>query len=79
MVTDNAGISTHRVNFPDNLAFGDSTHCGVAGHLTNDSHIHGDEQGRGSEVCGGGSGFIARVPCPNYDDVVCVVNHVWRS
>src|SRR6185312_10607457 len=40
LVADQAGITTHSIYFPDDLALGDTPHRRVAAHLGNGLHVH---------------------------------------
>ena len=65
-----ARIAAEGVHLTHDLAFGNATHGGVAGHLADDPHVHGDEQGGGPKVRGCRSGFIAGVSGAHDDDIV---------
>ena len=69
-VGNEPGIAAKGVHFTHDLAFGDAPHGGVARHLTNDPHVHGDEQGGGPKVRGSCGGFVAGVACAHDDDIV---------
>ena len=75
VIAHDTRVSTKCIDFTDDLTLCDSTHSGVTRHLTNDAHVHGDEQGRGPEVGGSSSGFIASVPCSDHYNVVSIVDH----
>ena len=74
VIADDTGISTEGINFPDNLSFCNSSHGWIATHLSDHTHVHGDEKGSCAEVGCGRSSFIASVTCA-YDDDVIFRNH----
>jgi hypothetical protein len=43
-VADDPRIATHGIYFADNLAFSDAAHGGVAAHLGDSLHVHGDQE-----------------------------------
>ena len=74
-IADEARVSTEGIDFTYDLAFCDTAHCGVTRHLAYYPHVHGDEEGRGAQVGGGGSGFVACMAGADDNDVVSVRSH----
>jgi len=68
-------VAPQGVYFADNLTLSHPPHSGVAGHLTNGLHVHGNQQGTGSQACGCGGGFASGMASANYNDIKTLVLH----
>lgn len=74
-IGDEAHETTERINFPYDLSFGDASHGGIAAHLCNLVHVHGDEECFGAKACGGGGGFTAGMSGAYDDDVIQEIHY----
>jgi hypothetical protein len=68
-VGDFAHDSAEGVDFADEMAFGDTSDSGVAGHLRDEVEVEREERGAEAHAGGGHSGFAASM-AGAYDDYV---------
>ena len=76
LIGNDAGESTQGIYLTHELAFGDAPHGGIAGHLADLGHIHGDEQNPAAQVGRCRSRFIAGMASTYDDDVILGMFHV---
>ncbi len=71
---DGIGYFTHhaaeRVNLPDQMAFGDSTDGGIAGHLRDQVGVHRDHRGAEAQAGAGTRSFAAGMAAADNHNVV---------
>jgi hypothetical protein len=69
-VRDAAHLSAQSVYLSDNLTFGDSADCRVAGHRGHFGHIHRKQQRARAETRGGRGRFASGVSAADDDNIV---------
>ena len=69
-VRHQAHVSAQGVDFADDLSLGDAAHGGVAAHLPDFVHVHGDEAGLRAQAGCGGCGFASGMAGAYHDYVV---------
>jgi hypothetical protein len=65
-VGDFAHDAAERVDFPDEMAFGDAADGGVAGHLRDEIDVQSEEGGLQAHAGGGHGGFASGVSGADY-------------
>src|SRR5690606_36150998 len=70
VVRDYAGVSVHGIDLANDLTFGDSSDCRIAGHLGDRIHIHGDEHHGGSHIGCSYCSFTSGMSGSDHDDVI---------
>jgi hypothetical protein len=63
------------IYFAHELAFGDASHGGIAGHLANLCHVHGDEEDATAHVGSGRRRFIAGMSSSHDNHIILGVFH----
>ena len=69
-VTDNARITTHGIDFTDNLSLGNAAHSRVARHGSKQSQVHSDKQDFAAHIGRCRCRLTARVTCAYNDDII---------
>ena len=65
-----AGVPAKGIDLSNDLSFGDASHGGVARHLPNDPHVHGDQEGGGAQIGCCCRGFVAGVSGADHNHIV---------
>ena len=69
-VGDDAGVSAKRIHLANDLSFGDTAHGGVATHLPDHPHVHGDEEDHRAHVRCCRSCFVPCVASSDHDHII---------
>src|SRR5690349_4835469 len=75
-VGDFAHDAAERVDFTDEVAFGDAADGGVAGHLRDEVEVHGDHGGFEAHARRGAGGLATGVTGADDDDVVSFLHWI---
>ncbi len=70
--------AAERVDFADEMALGDAADGGVAAHLGDEVHVHGDERGLEAHARGSHGGFAASVAGADDNDIVLFRKRHWE-
>ena len=70
-VADDAGVATQGIHLAHDLPLGHAPHGGVAAHLSDDPHVHGDQEHAGAQVGRCRRRFAAGMAAAHHHHIVC--------